>query len=105
MNISLTKLPWYAQIGAFFALAIAAAGSFFYYYELPLKADLAAREGQLQLIRADITKGLATAKKLDEFKQVVGDLEGRLTNLRAVLPEEKDAADLLRQMQLVATQS
>jgi type IV pilus assembly protein PilO len=35
----------------------------------------------------------------------VGDLEVRLSNLKAVLPEEKDAADLLRRMQTVATQS
>ena len=32
-------------------------------------------------------------------------LEQRLENLKQVLPEEKDAADLLRQMQTVATQS
>ena len=35
----------------------------------------------------------------------MGDLEGRLANLKAVLPEEKDAADLLRRMQTVAAQS
>ena len=35
----------------------------------------------------------------------MADLEGRLQNLKAVLPEEKDAADLLRRMQTVATQS
>ena len=33
------------------------------------------------------------------------ELEARLNNLKAVLPEEKDAADLLRRMQTVATQS
>src|SRR6185503_1276785 len=30
---------------------------------------------------------------------------GRLTNLRAVLPEEKDAGELLRRLQTVASQS
>ena len=56
-------------------------------------------------LRADIAKGQATARKLPEFRAQVDDLEGRLDNLRAVLPEEKDAADLLRRMQTVATQS
>ncbi len=55
--------------------------------------------------RADINKGLTTAKKLPEFRAQVTELENRLVNLRAVLPEEKDAADLLRRMQTVATQS
>ena len=105
MDISLTKLPWYAQVGAFVLLAGAGVGAFTYYYEMPARAEMSTREHQLTALRADINKGLATAKKLPEFRAEVDDLEARLTNLRAVLPEEKDAADLLRRMQTVATQS
>jgi type IV pilus assembly protein PilO len=105
MSISLTKLPWYAQIGAFFLLAVAGVGLFYYYYEMPARADMEVREAQLKATHADITKGLTTANQLEGFRAQVDDLEGRLQNLRAVLPEEKDAADLLRQMQTVATQS
>src|SRR5262245_14513899 len=105
MDISLTKLPWYAQIGAFVVLAGIGAGAFFYYYDMPERADIATHQGQLTALRADIAKGLNTAKKLPEFRAQVADLEGRLANLRAVLPEEKDAADLLRRLQTVAMQS
>jgi type IV pilus assembly protein PilO len=105
MDISLTKLPWYAQVGAFVALAVGGVVSFYYYYELPARADMVTRQTQLKSLKADITKGQATAKKLDEFRDQVADLEGRLDNLKAVLPEEKDAADLLRSMQNVAMQS
>src|SRR5438477_5828655 len=102
MNISLTKLPWYAQIGAFVALAVAGCGAFYYYIEMPVRADMATREAHLVALRGDITKGLATAKKLPEFRAQVTELEARLENLRAVLPEEKDASDLLRRMQTEA---
>jgi len=105
MELSLTKLPWYAQIGAFVALAISACGAFYYYYERPVRAEFATRRSQLVGLRADITKGVTTAKQLPAFETEVNDLESRLDNLRAVLPEEKDAADLLRRMQTVATQS
>lgn len=105
MELSLTKLPWYAQVGAFVALAIGACGAFYYYYEMPVQANLAGRRTQLVALRADITKGVTTAKQLPAFETEVNDLESRLDNLRAVLPEEKDAADLLRRMQTVATQS
>ncbi len=105
MELTLTKLPWYAQVGAFVALAVVGCGLFYYYYEEPVRADMASRHTQLEALRADITKGLATAKKLPEFKQQVGDLESRLANLKAILPEEKDAADLLNRMQTVAAQS
>lgn len=105
MEMSLAKLPWYAQVGAFVALAAGAIGGFEYYYSASVRADLAKRGTQLAALRADITKGVTTAKQLPAFETEVTDLESRLDNLRAVLPEEKDAADLLRRMQTVATQS
>jgi type IV pilus assembly protein PilO len=105
MELTLTKLPWYAQVGAFVALAVGGCGIFYYYYEMPVRADMTGRETQLVSLRADITKGLTTAKKLPEFRAQVTDLEGRLANLKAILPEEKDAADLLNRMQTVAAQS
>jgi type IV pilus assembly protein PilO len=105
MNISLTKLPWYGQIGAFVVLAVAGCGAFYYYYEMPVQKELLSRRNQLTGLRADINKGQTTARKLPEFKSQVAELEGRLDSLKAVLPDEKDAADLLRRMQSVATQS
>lgn len=105
MDISLTKLPWYGQIAAFLLVAVAGVGVFFYYYETPVRAEMETRAQQLRSLHADIDKGLATARKLPEFRAQVDELETRLDGLRAVLPEEKDAADLLRRMQTVATQS
>ncbi|OFW21805.1 MAG: hypothetical protein A3H97_07975 [Acidobacteria bacterium RIFCSPLOWO2_02_FULL_65_29] len=105
MELSLTKLPWYAQIGAFAVLGVVGIGLFYQYYEVPTRAEMTGRESQLKALRADIAKGLETAKKLPEFRAQVDDLEGRLSNLRAVLPEEKDAGELLRRLQTVATQS
>lgn len=105
MDISLAKLPWYAQLGAFGILTAAGVVVFWYYYAMPTSADIKTRQDQLESINADIRKGQATAKKLADFQAQVTELEKRLANLRAVLPEEKDAADLLRRMQTVATQS
>ena len=91
MDLSLSKLPWYAQVSAFVALAAAGIGAFYYYYEMPTRTEIAVRETQLQALRADIEKGQAMAKKLPEFRAQVEELEARLGNLRAVLPEEKDS--------------
>src|SRR6266850_258014 len=105
MDISLTKLPWWGQIIAFVVLALAGCGAFYYYYEMPVHVDMSGREQQLVSLRADITKGLTTAKKLPEFRSQVTELEARLDSLKAVLPDAKDAADLLNRMQTVASQS
>ena len=105
MQLSLAKLPWYAQVGAFVALAIGGMTAFYFYYEDPAQADMALRQTQLVALKRDIATGQATARKLPEFRGQVAELEGRLDNLKAILPAEKDAADLLRRMQTVAIES
>jgi type IV pilus assembly protein PilO len=105
MDLNLNKLPWYAQVGAFVALAIAGVGVFYYFYVMPTQAEFATRQQRLSALRADIAKGSATANQLNQFRQQVADLEARLEGLKAVLPEEKDVADLLRRIQTLATQS
>jgi type IV pilus assembly protein PilO len=105
MNLSLSKLPWYGQLGAFAVLSIAAAGVFWNFYAKPTQASINARQAQLRTIRVDITRGRATARRLPEFRRQVEDLKAQLDRLRPVLPEEKDVADLLRRIQGMATQS
>jgi len=105
MNLSLDKLPWYGQIGTFVALAAGATGAFWYFYVQPAQESLAVRYAQLEMIRGDINRGLVTARRLPEFRSGVAGLEAQLDRLRAVLPEERDVADLLRRVQAMATQS
>lgn len=105
MNLSLNKLPWYAQVGTFVVLALAAAGVFWNWYARPVQESIDAREAQLAMIRADIDRGLATARRLPEFRREVGQLEAQLDRLKTILPEERDVADLLRRVQGMATQS
>jgi type IV pilus assembly protein PilO len=105
MDLSLNKLPWYAQFGMFAAIAVAGAVAFYQFYAAPLNADMDTRRQQLLALQADIAKGSATANQLNVFKQQVAELEARLESLKAVLPEQKDVADLLRRIQTLATQS
>jgi type IV pilus assembly protein PilO len=105
MEIGLAKLPWYGQTGAFVLLALAGAAAFSVYYDAPARGNIAARKQQLAGLRADIDKSRAAAKRLPEFRTQVAELESRLQGLNAALPTEKDAADLLRRLQVVAVQS
>ncbi len=105
MNLSLSKLPWYGQLGAFAALSLAGAGIFWNFYAKPVQETITAREAQLAAVQADIQRGLQTARRLPEFRRQVTDLEAQLERLRPVLPSEKDVADLLRRIQGMATQS
>jgi type IV pilus assembly protein PilO len=105
INVSLSKLPWYGQIGAFVVLSAAGAGAFWNFYARDAQASIDQRRGQLVKLRQEIDRGLTTAKRLPEFRREVSSLESQLERLRAVLPEEQDVAELLRRVQAMATQS
>ncbi len=105
MQLSLSKLPWHAQIGAFVLVCLGAVAGFWYFYVQDVRADIAVRRTRLTALRGDVARGVATARRLPEFEGQVTQLEGRLESLRAVLPEEKDVADILRRLQGLAAQS
>ena len=105
MELSLSKLPWWGQIGAFVVVCAGAAYGFWHFYVADMSADVKLRQTRLTSLRSDISRGVATARRLPEFESQVAQLEGRLENLKQVLPEEKDVADILRQVQGLATQS
>jgi type IV pilus assembly protein PilO len=105
MNFSINKLPWYGQLGAFVGLALAGTGVFWYVYAIPTEESLTARRSELQILRGEIDRGLATARGLPEFRAELADLQVQLDGRRRELPEERDVADLLRSVQATATQS
>jgi type IV pilus assembly protein PilO len=105
MALSLNKLPWYGQVGAFVVLSAAAMGAFWRFYEAPIREEMSGRQRQLESLRLEVAKAQNIARKLPEFRAQVTDLEARLDGLRAVLPEQKDVGDLLRRIQTLATQS
>jgi type IV pilus assembly protein PilO len=105
MELSLSKLPWWGQIGAFVVVCAGATYGFWHFYVSEMAADVNLRQTRLTQLRADIARGVATARRLPEFEGQVAELEHRLENLKQVLPEEKDVADILRRFQGLATQS
>ncbi|MGE0865594.1 MAG: type 4a pilus biogenesis protein PilO [Vicinamibacterales bacterium] len=104
-SFSLGKLQWQAQLGVFVALSLVGAGAFYYFYEMPRQAAMETQARELSNIRGRISKGQATARQLPEFRAQVADLEGRLDALKPILPDERDAGDLLRRVQTLAVQS
>jgi type IV pilus assembly protein PilO len=105
IKFSLSKLPWYSQLGMFAVIGIAGAAAFWNYYARPAQADIESRRATLMQVRAEINRGQTTARRLPEFRQEVATLELQLDRLRAVLPEERDVADLLNRINSMASES
>lgn len=104
-SFSLGTLPWRTQLGVFVSVSLAAAGAFYYFHEMPRQAAIATQSVELSTIRARISKGQSTARQLPEFRAQVTELEARLESLKPILPDERDAGDLLRRVQTLAVQS
>ena len=105
MQLGLNKLPWYGQVLLFAVISGAGIFSYHYFYASTIRAELANTQKQLGKERQDIARGRAAEKRLVEFKAELKDLEGRFDALKAVVPEQRDVADMLRRIQTLATQS
>ena len=89
MDLSLNKLPWYAQVGLFVALAVAGVAAFYYLYAVPADQALEAQRKKLAALRVDISQGMTIAQQLPQFRAQVADLETRM----AVLAQELAGMD------------
>lgn len=105
MELSLSKLPWWGQLGAFVVVCGLTVYGFWSFYGTEAEAELALKQTHLSALNIDITKGIATARRLPEFQSEVTGLEHRLETLKNVLPEQKDVANVLRRLQGLAVQS
>lgn len=103
--MGLNKIPWYGKL----LLAVAASAALIYgfYYVLgdSMKMELAAKQKQLDEVRARITRGNAIAAQLPKFQAELITLEQRLAGLKQVLPEQRDVGDMLRRIQTLASGS
>ena len=104
-SLSLSKMPWYAQLGIFVVISAIGVGAFYYLHERKTQEALSARARELSAIRGRIRTGQDTARQLPEFRRQVAELEARLDSLKPILPDERDAGDLLRRVQTLAVQS
>jgi type IV pilus assembly protein PilO len=105
INLTFSKMPWYGQIGAFAVLGLLSAGAFWNFYAMKAGERIALQRAQLTDLHSQIERGKAAERRLPEFRRELAGLEAQMAQLRAVLPDERDVADLLRRVQGMATQS
>ena len=83
MELSLSKLPWYAQIGAFVVVSGLAVFGFWKFYVAEVQAEIDARQTRLTALRADVAKGVATARRLPQFQAEVARARRRVSRICA----------------------
>jgi type IV pilus assembly protein PilO len=102
---ALTKLPLAGQLGVSIALAAVIGAGFYFGYWEAADAEETQKTTKLNGLRDEIRRLEAVAAKLEEFRREVQIREAKLAQLKQVLPDEKQTADLMRKVQYLAAQS
>ena len=71
----------------------------------PARADLAGRRSTIVSLRVEISRAELTARKLPALERDLHALEGALQRSAAILPDERDAQDVLRNLHELASDS
>ena len=102
---AISRLSQKSQLVILGALVLAMCGVFYIYLIRPLQTELAELDLQIQNLEAEVAAGQGVQDQLDELKKAVQEQQARLAFLRQVLPEKKQTAEIIRQVQQVAVDS
>jgi len=87
------------------ALAICAFGAGWQVLLAPEREGVAQRQERLAILDADVTRARQASQRLSDVQAKVAALEVALERSTAILPDEKDAQDVLRGLHQLASES
>ncbi|MEO7191437.1 MAG: type 4a pilus biogenesis protein PilO [Vicinamibacterales bacterium] len=94
-----------AQLIVFVLLTVLMLGASWQVLIGPQQTDLAARRVQVAALETDLSRAQAVAARLPKAQREVKALEASLRETEAVIPEEKDPQDVLRNLHELASES
>ena len=98
------ELPEQQQI-MLAVLAAAALGAFWYYLIFPVSAQMEALDQRVNTLLAEVETAQAIAARRPQFEADVQELSGQLDELKKVLPDEKETAEIVRRVEQLAVES
>jgi type IV pilus assembly protein PilO len=105
MAKSFHELSSRSQTVVFALLCVATAAASWQVLIGPADAELTARRIRLDAVASDVAKAQITAAKLPVVQREVRTLEASLRETTAVIPDEKDPQDVLRNLHDMASDS
>jgi type IV pilus assembly protein PilO len=105
MAVSFHQYSPKAQAGICLAVAVMAFGAAWQVLLAPERAELALRRDRLAVVQAEVARASQTAQRLPQVTREVAALEGALVRTTAILPDEKDAQDVLRGLHQLASEA
>lgn len=104
-SLSLSRLSPRAQTAVFVMVSGLVAGSFYWFSLQPLQAEVALQQEELERLEAEIEEGRLIEARLPEFEAELRHQKSRLDHLKDILPDQKETAEIVRQIQELALNS
>jgi len=98
------ELPQQQQV-MLAALAVMALGLFWYQFISPVSGQMVALEQQMGELTAEVETARAVTARLPQFQADVEELKIQLDELKQVLPNEKETAEIVRRVEELAVES
>ncbi|HEV8132308.1 MAG TPA: type 4a pilus biogenesis protein PilO, partial [Acidobacteriota bacterium] len=98
----LANLPFRTQVMMIAVVLIGLGYVFYLYFVLPKRAEVKVLDDRISALLNEVQKGQIVEARLPQFKQEIATQRERLENLRHILPEEKETADIIRRVQQMA---
>jgi type IV pilus assembly protein PilO len=102
---ALNRLSQRNQLVVLAVLILGLCAVWYVYMVRPLQEEVQKYRREVQQLQAEIQAGEAVRDKLAELKRAVQEQEARLAHLREVLPEKKETADIILEVQETAVKS
>jgi len=105
MAKSFHELGSRAQLAVFIVLSLLTVGGAWQVLLSPAMTEIAGRRQRLVTLETELGKARAVAQKLPALQREVRTLEAKLRETEAVIPDEKDPQDVLRNLHDLASDS
>ena len=98
------ELPQQQQV-MLAVLAAAALGFFWYQFIFPVSAQMEALDQRVNELLAEVETAQAIAARRPQFEADVQELSSQLDELKKILPDEKETAEIVRRVEQLAVES
>jgi len=105
LNSNLKNMSRLIQVGIAAAVVLCMTGVFYMYVLQDLIEQSKAQKNKIASLTTAVAKGTAVESQVKRFEMELATLEERLVVLQSILPEEKETAELLRNIQQMAMKS
>lgn len=104
-GFSISKLPQRTQLLLFTLLILGFCYLFYIRFVQPVRAETEGIGQEIAALKVEVQKGQIVQARLPEFKEEIRRQQEKLDKLQEILPEQKETAEILRNIQKLAEAS